>query len=689
MDHIPQENSPTLKSFLDNLPLPLPKDLLDLNFGDSHIVSDTLSQEGEAYLIKGELTQAIQLFDQALKLVPDKAALYYRQGLALFEFGKEAGREKSQLLASKKFKMATTLSPELFEAWHIWGCTLSFLGKTFKEKHYFIEANEKLKKAITLSISQEMGLLSDLHWDMASVLSHLASYSKEPMDWQLATESFQKAASYSDDLPSEFWDEYGKACMQLAVCINDIRLCVKAIHFFKHALSRCPTTFHLGWRHLSKALTYLYEYTHDEDHFTQASECYSAALQTRPQNVSLWLDFAEFLCTAGRRTKDGKRLKAAIEKCHKAYSLDISSARALALWGEALALIGEQSERLDLLLEAQNKIIHAMEVDPNEPRIPFSHGQCLNSLGRYYGDIDYHLQAIERYQEGISRDRTLHNYWHAIAMSYYEIGVIEQYPETLEKALRFFHKALELKPNNSYYSFDYALCLSRLGEVSINPPWLEASIEQFEKALAIQKNAVYLHPEWLFHYARTLDLYGDFHEEDSYYTKAIDLLAHVLMIDPDFFGVHYQMGLAFSHLGELTGEIENFYKSLHYFKLASKHEEENDMILLDLGITLINISQYTTDLAEADTCLRDAEVKLTQAAKSGNLTAYYQLACLYSLLGQHQQAMRFLEKADSFDALPSLEELQEDEWLERVRNTAEFREFILLLEKRPHLQEER
>ena len=119
-------------------------------------------------------------------------------------------------------------------------------------------------------------------------------------------------------------------------------------------------------------------------------------------------------------------------------------------------------------------------------------------------------------------------------------------------------------------------------------------------------------------------------------------------MNPELDEVHYQMGLSFSHLGELTLEINNFYKALHYFKLAAKQDEENDSILLDLGITLINISECTSDPAEVDTCLADAEVKLTQSAKSGNLTAYYQLACLYSLTGRYEEGLRFLKKADSF-----------------------------------------
>ena len=75
------------------------------------------------------------------------------------------------------------------------------------------------------------------------------------------------------------------------------------------------------------------------------------------------------------------------------------------------------------------------------------------------------------------------------------------------------------------------------------------------------------------------------------------------------------------------------------------------------------------------------------SADTGNLTAYYQLACLYCLTGRYEEGLRFLKKADSFDALPYLEEILEDDWLEALGNTPEGREFLLVLEKKASLQQ--
>ena len=154
-------------------------------------------------------------------------------------------------------------------------------------------------------------------------------------------------------------------------------------------------------------------------------------------------------------------------------------------------------------------------------------------LGHYFDDCDYYYQAIEKFQEGLSIDRTCHRHWHAIGWTYALLGDLESNPETLELSLRFFQKAIDLH-SSTYYIFDYASALSKLGEMTHEQHWLEEAVTQFERLLNLQKNAIYLHPDWLFQYACTLDALGDFYEEEFYYLRAIEIFSHVLMVDPDF-----------------------------------------------------------------------------------------------------------------------------------------------------------
>ncbi len=641
---------------------------------------DSSVHQGEIWLLKGDLSRASACFDEALKQEPNSATLLYRQGLAYFEYGSEKGKEKALLIACKKFKTAVALSSSLVEAWNAWGNTLFLLGRTSQEYHYFQDAESRYRSALDLCESQKYDSLAELYWDYGAVRMKIAEHSGEAVDIYSALDAFHQASSLQESFPADFWNDFGSAALNLAKQINDIRLHVKAINCFKQAVTISSNSFE-GWANLGSALMHLYAQTHDEDLFSQANECFASAAQLRPEDTGLWLIWARFLLESGKNQRDIKRLRSSIEKCHRAYISDPNLPLTSAIWAEALAQIGEICDRVDLLYEAQNKIEAVAEKASDEPDILLSHGMCMLAFGRYFEDYDCYYQAIEKFQEGLSLDRTHAMLWHAIAKCYVEVGELEEDTESLEQALHFYAKSLDLNPS-TYNLFDYATALAKLGDFTNEPIWMEEAIRQFERALSVQKNALNLHPDWLFEYASTLDLMGDHLEEGSYYVRAIEIFSHVLMIDPDFPGIHHSLGQAFLHMGEFVGESDHFFRALHHFRLAAKRDEEDDQVLLDLGLTLIDIAQRTQDASEADGLYREAEHKITLAAKLGNEQAYYHLGCLYSLLGQYDKSMRFLLKSEESKSLPPLEEILLDDWLDGVRTTPDFHAFLLHLEKK-------
>lgn len=655
---------------------------------------DSQKQTAEFLVAQGQLflqsdnRVGLELFKKASELDPLNPDLFLKQAASLAQFGWKD--EKILLQASKKLKLSSRFSAHDFHLWYLWGKILSQLGTLTGRLHYFLEAKKKFSEAIKFSTSQPAATLSNLYHLYGLTWKKSGEHSKEALDMQLALDAFKNAHHHLEPQPAEFWIDYGQAYLDLAYCVSDVRLYVKAINCFKHSLTISQSSYE-GWRALAGALILLYSHTHDEDHFTHASECFASAVQFSPKDgeeVTLWLDWAQFLCRAGREQKDTKKLRSCVEKCHKAHTIDPKHPLVLGVWAEALALIGEISDRVELIYEAQAKMNEANQLETEHPDISFSHGMCLLASAAYFEEIDYIYQAIEKFQEGLSIDRTCHLHWHAIAGAYAYIGQSEEDPEYLERACRFYLKALSLHISSTYL-YDYALALSYLGELSHSQDFLEESILHFEKALSKQKNALYLHPEWLFHYAVTLDTLGDFHEDKYYYTRALEIFSHVLMIDPDFPGIHHQMALAYSHLAELIEEPEHFTKAIHHYRMGLKQDEEDDSLLLDWGITLVNLAEFSGDAGEADQIYREAEHKFIQAAKMGNVHAFYHLACLHSLAGNYEKSLWFIEKSSSFNALPPLEELLEDDWLEGLRSTPLFRDFLAQLEKKPHLHEER
>lgn len=651
-----------------------------------HVETSSLLSEGEKCLIRGDFSGGMALFEKVALIAPEDSLSFFRQALSLMEFGSEEGKEKALFIACRKFKTSAILAPDHCATWHLWGNSLLQLGKKVNNQ-YFAQAVEKLEKALTLSEKSSGEPSGDIAWDLASAQYSVAQNSGEALDLHKALESFQKAAQVLESPSADFWKEYGIACGELAKKINDNPLRIKAISCFKQAISIAPA-FYEGWSALATALFNLYEITHDEDHFSQANECYSSAAQIQPQNPLIWFKWAQSLFDSGSRTDDIKKVRSSVEKCLRAFACNPEDPEVIGLWGTSLCMLGHLTERLDLIVEGQNKISEAMQISPDSPELWHSLGISLKCLGLYFGDIDFYYQAIENLQKSVSTDRSDYRSWHQIAMCYSLIATSYGDEEALQLACRFFEKAIDLYPC-SYYIFDYGVCLEKYGELVHQQRWLELSTQLMERALSMQKNAIYTHPDWLFHYACALDSLGDFFEETSYYQRAIEIFSHVMMIDPDYPKIHHRLALAYSHLGELNGEVENFYRAVHHLRLASKHDEDDDQIILDWAITLTSIAEHIRGIQDAEPFFRDAEHKLISSAKLGNVQAYYHLGCLYSLLGDNDKAMFFICKAEESSALPGLEELQQDEWLEGLRGTEEFRNFLAELEKKSHFQEDR
>ena len=655
----------------------------ELRKNDYPVLSKALVKKGSLKLLSGD-NSGLEFFDMALKIDSSNPRTYIDQSLSLFDYGSIEGNEQALTLGSKRLKIATTLDPQSFEAWNLWGNTLYLLGLRKNEPSYFANACKKYKQAITLIETQSPNLLAELYWDYGNVWTQLAEISGEAMDFHAAIQAYEKALTFETKLPAEFWMNSAQVYFKLGNKTNDTRLFIQSINSYKNAIA-LHLSFQEGWASLAATLHKLYTYTHDEDHFSQANECYSTAIQlsdSKPQEV--YFKWGLLLLESGTVFQDVSKLRSCIKKCHQAQNCGPDNPYVIGMWAEALALVGVLTDKLDLLNEAQNKI-NSLVDQAEDPETLYSQGRVLTALGTYYKDSDYYYQATERFQEGLSLDRTHHKLWNAIGNSTLSAALIDQDEQSYERACHFFERALRLNINSTYHCH-YAICLSKYGDFLQDQKMLETSIHHFEQALGMQQNAVYLHAHWVFHYACTLALLGGFIESDSHYIKALDLLNHLLMVNPEFPGIQHNLAIVYSHYAELISEPDLYYKAIHHYRIAYQKEKENDQTLLDWALTLLNLGDLLENDTESDQLFREAEYKMIQAAKLGNIHAYYSLACLYSFLGDLQNSLRFLEKSKVYESLPPIDELLEDDWLENVRETEGFH--VLLAELESHAKDQ-
>lgn len=636
--------------------------------------------QGEMALLQGNLS-ALSCFEAAAKLDPENPEVWYRQGLAFFEYGSEEGKEKALLIASKNFKIATQMDPKFFNAWIAWGNVLLQLGRFHEEHHYLIEAKEKYQRAIDLSQNEPKEILAELYWDYGIAWSEIAGHSGEALDIRLSIDALQLSESLQDNPSPEFLNDCGKAHLEMGLLINDSRLYLQSIEYLRKAVNLSPKFFD-GWMSLAEGYSQLYINTLNEAYATKASDAYSMATKISPQDPEVWLGWAQVLGESGKNNQDPKQLRLSIEKCARAHQLDPEDSLIIAQWIESLAILGLTTSRLDLLIEAEKKALKITEEFPDDPDLWHSYGICLISMGRYFEDAEYYEYAIEKLQWGLSIDRTDPELWHALGMAHKYYADLTNNEDLIERASRFLTKAMDLKPSCPALLFDAASALLLLSEILDDLPSLEQSLSLFEMLLQAHKETLLHHPEWLFQYAVALHWLGDFQDEEAPYIRAIEVFSHILLIDPDYLNIHHRLALSYMQLGHLSSEPEFYKRAIHFYRLAIRQNEENDQAWLDWGFCLIHLAHYTFDGDYMHQLYMDAEQKLTQAGTLGNTNAYYFLACLYSILGNCHEAMELIYKALYARALPSLDELLEDEWLENLRSTSAFTEFYTALEAR-------
>lgn len=158
------------------------------------------------------------------------------------------------------------------------------------------------------------------------------------------------------------------------------------------------------------------------------------------------------------------------------------------------------------------------------------------------------------------------------------------------------------------------------------------------------------------------------------------LFLHVLLIDPETANIHFRIATCFVHLGESSCESEYFLRADHHFRLAVRQDEEDANVWIEWGLGSLSLGYYSLDPTLKQQAYADAEQRIIRAGQLGNLSAYYNLACLYSLLEQYEKAMDLLRKAQKAMALPSVDELIDNEWLENLRLTEMFAQFVSSLE---------
>ncbi len=657
-----------------------------LSQDDRFLLAKMFIMAGEEELEKGESAPVVS-FETSKKLCPDNVDLLLEQAIA---YGLHGSKIENLELACETSKLALELDESCYQAHTVWANALVELGVKKEEPAFFYEANDKYQK---VSENKEFQKNPEPHffWYWGVCWHYIAKQSGEAGDFVEAIAKYQKADSLKLT-GTMFWNDYGNALVDLACLVSRNDLLVKASSLYQKVVESSPSFFE-GWFNLACTDQRLWQIKMEEKYFYSAHKSFDRAAKLNPDEASLWFKWAEHLSKTGKDKQNPKLLEASLDKFLKANTLLPDHAPILSSWAETQMLLGVYKERLDYLKWAEVIIQRCLELQPENTAHWITYGRCLIELGRYFEDVSYFNQAIEKFKYGISLHKSNPDLWYGMASAYHILGEIQENVSLIEKSVKYYSRALEFESVMPLTFWnEWGVALMKMGEMTQDRRWVEAASEKFEQAIRLyhlHHNPKTINPDWLYNYGCSLDFLGDFSDDEKYYERAIKVFSQTLIVDPEHYLAKYHLAIAFSHLGELVSDVDCFQKSLELFQDVLSRDPEDELAWNEWGISLINLAELVHDPVHyryTEKLMKEAEEKFLRAGSLGNEAAYYNLACLYSLQGNYQAAMHYIERAEVAGSLPSLEELIHDEWLRDLRSTNGFQQFLKhLARKNPDL----
>lgn len=620
-------------------------------------------------------------FEHSLSIVPESALI--RQQIARYCL---IHCEDNTLLDKviKIIEEAVTLEPNWAEPYLQWGMA-----------HYRKDAVEADEEALRfalqkLEIAEKLipegdypsDFSAQLYWGFANIWHSLGKISGEAIEYSQAIEFYRKSTEYGPH-GWEFWREFGDACSEMAFLLANADFILEAIECYQKSLQ---INKNVGgtWLSLAYVFHYFFDMSLEDDHAECALEAYENASKLIDNHDQLWVKWGALLVSLGKIRGNYDPIIDGIAKFETAYKINPKHPKLNILWADALLIASGKDECLLKLKQSEEKIIAALKDSVDDPRAWYIYGICLNSFGRYFDDSIYHRKALDKLNRAIEIDPKDALFWHAAAMTHLELFAFEESHSEIDKSLRAFSRAVEINPKGWPQLWnDWGIALMKLGERTGDKHYIEASLVKFENVMKTSQLAGYeeqdLQPDWLYNYGCALDFLGEYYSDQDFYEKAIHMLTRALQLDPNYHHARYNLAITLTHLAELVGDLDLFYKAQEQFLNVISENDEEEFTWNEWGVMCMHAAELVEEEClpeKAKEWLELAEPKLLQAAFLGSSIAYYNLACLYSLTNHIPQALHYLEKAKNAGSLPPMETLLEDLWLENLRGTSEFRDFL-------------
>ena len=556
--------------------------LSQLDDDERNMLALTLLQRGQAQVVDGD-DKAAESFTLAEDITTNKADILSRTG-SIYLTSSTSDEISALMHAKNKFSESVKYDADIFDTWYYWGDTLVRLGLAYNSVNHFEDAHDKYLFAAQ-RLAPDDDKYGVLLWHWAMCWYHIGLQSGEAIDFHLSLEKFVEAEQLGCH-DASFHNDYGKTLFEIGLLIGDDDSLDKAIEEFTKAVDIRDDFLEAM---LSCAKVYCYLYNKRGIYFLEAQNSLAQA-STLSDDIDISLQWGLLLLRAGQYHHDPGCLHGAVKKFENAYNLNNENPTIIGLWSETLISLGELTEQFDLLRDTEEKIIAALELFHENADLWARYGVCLNALGRYFQESEYYEEALDRFKYALTLDPSNVIAHRGLAYSSSLLGDYHQDIIFLESSVEIYGAPALSNIRDAVFLNEWGTAYMKLAITSNEEYHVEAAVNKFREALDWQRNNDSVDADMLYNYGCALDFFGDFDDDSGIYKEAVEVLTQALDIDPEFSDARYNLALAWVHLGEITSEVECFYRAIEYFQKIVDNDKEDDLAWDEWGVTLLTFS---------------------------------------------------------------------------------------------------
>lgn len=380
-----------------------------------------------------------------------------------------------------------------------------------------------------------------------------------------------------------------------------------------------------------------------------------------PQSANLHFKQGVFLFDYGIHKSNDQYLYLAQKHIEQALNLKNESIDAWAIWGDICVHLGLINKDIESFHKGDEKYQKAYDLSKDDPKFLrkflWDWALCWYYIGKHSGEAVDIKKSIELFERAAAHDSQRENFWHDFGNAYVAMGLLISDERFLQKALRCFQKALEIKP--SYYRcwLSCANTFHKIYQMTYKDEDFTQAYSAYSKAADIQQDHVELWMNW----GQLFLQMGIVKEESKHLQMAITKFEKAIELDAECYLAHAAISEAYSTLGHLNGDLEQLKIGEQKIKNAFQLTNEEAHLYYCKGYSSYMLGQYFDDTSYYLMAIQSYKCALE--LKPNHFHAHFGLGrCKLALGKTHQDEEYYLAAHKYFRAASEHSQSYPDLW---------------------------